>query len=56
MVYALRGQQYDYSDFRAALEQECHQNLSNFFDVWLRQKGIPDDFRARYENASGAKN
>jgi len=56
MVYALRGQQYDYSDFRAALEQECHQNLSNVFDAWLRQKGIPDDFRARQENASGGKN
>ncbi len=53
MVYALRGQQYGYSDFRAALEQECHQNLSDFFDVWLRQKGIPSDFRARYENAKG---
>lgn len=51
MVYALRGQQYGYSDFRAALEQECHQNLSDFFDVWLQQKGIPADFRARYENA-----
>ena len=53
MVYALRGQQYGYSDFRAALEQECHQNLSDFFDVWLRQKGIPADFRARYESAKG---
>ena len=51
MVYALRGQQYGYSDFRAALEQECHQNLADFFRTWLTQKGIPADFRVRYENA-----
>ena len=51
MVYALRGQQYGYSDFRAALEQECHQNLAEFFRTWLTQKGIPADFRARYEGA-----
>ncbi|HLW81429.1 MAG TPA: hypothetical protein VKS20_05255 [Candidatus Acidoferrales bacterium] len=51
MVYALRGQQYGYSDFRAALEEECHQNLAGFFRAWLNQQGIPADFRARYENA-----
>lgn len=52
MVYALRGQQYGYNDFRAALEQECHQNLAGFFRTWLNQTGIPADFRVRYENAS----
>jgi hypothetical protein len=50
MVYALRGQSYGYSDFRAALEEECHQNLAGFFRTWLNEKGIPEDFRARYEN------
>jgi hypothetical protein len=49
MVYALRGQQYGYSDFRAALEQECHQDLAGFFRTWLTQPGIPPDFRARYQ-------
>ena len=52
MVYALRGQEYGYTDFRAALEQECHQDLSSVFAAWLDQKGIPADFRARYENAT----
>ena len=55
MVYALRGEEYGYSDFRAALEQQCHQDLGNFFHTWLAQPGIPPDFRARYENASGRK-
>ncbi|MGB6875225.1 MAG: hypothetical protein WBD87_04250 [Candidatus Acidiferrales bacterium] len=55
MVYALRGQEYGYSDFRAALEDRCHQNLAGFFHTWLAQPGIPPDFRARYENAGAGK-
>ncbi|MGH9732750.1 MAG: hypothetical protein ACRD4A_13725 [Candidatus Acidiferrales bacterium] len=56
MVYALRSQEYGYSDFRVALEQECHQDLSSVFATWLDQKGIPADFRARYEiNNKSAK-
>jgi hypothetical protein len=52
MVYALRGQEYGYTDLRVALEQECHQDLSGMFATWLDQKGIPPDFRARYQNRS----
>ncbi|MFZ0639740.1 MAG: hypothetical protein WA020_06145 [Candidatus Acidiferrales bacterium] len=55
MVYALRGQEYGYSDFRAALEDRCHQNLADFFHTWLAQPGIPPDFRARYETAGAGK-
>jgi hypothetical protein len=55
MVYALRGEDYGYNDFRAALEQQCRQDLAGFFRTWLTQPGIPADFRARYENP-GAKN
>ncbi|MGC1107454.1 MAG: hypothetical protein WA876_13030 [Candidatus Acidiferrales bacterium] len=55
MVYALRGQEYGYSDFRAALEQQCHQDLADLFHTWLARPGIPPDFRARYENAGAGK-
>jgi hypothetical protein len=55
MVYALRGQEYGYSDFRAALEQQCHQDLSAFFRTWLTQPGIPPDFRTRYQSTGGGK-
>jgi hypothetical protein len=55
MVYALRGQEYGYSDFRVALEQECHQDLSSMFAAWLDEKGIPADFRARYQNGNEGK-
>lgn len=54
MVYALRGENYGYNDFRAALEDRCHQDLAGFFREWLAQPGIPPDFRARYGN-SGVK-
>jgi hypothetical protein len=55
MVYALRGQEYGYSDFRAALEQQCHQDPADLFHTWLAQPGIPPDFRDRYENAGANK-
>ncbi|MGH9711118.1 MAG: hypothetical protein ACRD37_11290, partial [Candidatus Acidiferrales bacterium] len=55
MVYALRGQEYGYTDLRAALEQECRQDLSSMFATWLDQKGIPSDFRTRYESAGVSK-
>ncbi|MGB7025455.1 MAG: hypothetical protein WBD73_16820 [Candidatus Acidiferrales bacterium] len=55
MVYALQGQEYGYTDLRVALEQECHQDLSSMFAAWLDQKGIPADFRARYQNGSESK-
>lgn len=51
MVYALHGENYGYNDFRAALEDRCHQDLADFFRTWLALPGIPPDFRARYGNA-----
>lgn len=56
MVSALRFQQYGYDDFRSAAEEECHQDLGPFFRTWLNEKGIPADFRAKYEPASQKKN
>ena len=56
MVSALRFQQYGYDDFRSAVEQECHQDLGPFFRSWLNEKGIPADFRAKYEPAPEKKN
>ena len=56
MISALRLQQYGYDDFRSAVEQECHQDLGPFFRSWLNEKGIPAEFRAKYEAASDKKN
>jgi hypothetical protein len=56
MISALRFQQYGYDDFRSAVEEECHQDLGPFFRSWLNEKGIPADFRAKYEAVPEKKN
>ena len=49
MVTLLRGQETSYDALRSALEQSCGKNLAEPFRVWLNDKGIPPDFRARYQ-------
>lgn len=49
MVTSLRGQEVTYGTLRSALERSSGKNLADAFRVWLNEKGIPADFRARYE-------
>jgi hypothetical protein len=51
LVALLRGQEVGYDDLRAALEESTGKNLSEFFRLWLYGKGLPKEFRARYESA-----
>lgn len=55
LVSLLRGQEVDYNDLRAALEQSTGRRLGELFRVWLNRKGIPDDFRNRYQPAPAAE-
>ncbi len=48
VVILLRGEQVGYPAIRAALEEKSGKNLAAAFRLWLNQKGIPQDFRARY--------
>lgn len=48
VVTLLRGEEVGYPAIRAALEQESGKNLAGTFRLWLNEKGIPQDFRARY--------
>jgi len=48
LVALLAGQQVDYSDLRAALEQSTNRNLSQIFRIWLNDRGLPQDFLDRY--------
>ncbi len=52
LVALLRGQEVGYDDLRAALEASTGKNLAEPFRTWLYSKGIPEDFRARYEHAN----
>jgi Peptidase family M1 domain len=49
MVELLRGQEASYDSLRSALEESSGKNLGELFRVWLNQKGIPQDFRERYQ-------
>jgi hypothetical protein len=52
MVTLLRGQQVGYDDLRATLEESTGKTLAEPFRIWLYGKGIPKDFRGRYETAN----
>jgi len=54
MLYARRSRGFDLDDLIAAFEQETHQNVAEFVRRWMKRPGVPDDFRARYENAASA--
>ena len=56
MLSARQGSGFDLDDFIAAFEEETHQNIAEFVRLWMKHPGVPDDFRARYENASIAVN
>jgi hypothetical protein len=50
MVTLLRGQEASYDSLLSALEQSSGKNLSQLFRTWLNDKGIPADFRTRYQD------
>jgi Peptidase family M1 domain len=49
IVTLLRGKEVDYDGLRVALEHASGKNLAELFRVWLNEKGIPAEFRERYE-------
>jgi hypothetical protein len=54
MLSARQGRGFDLDDLIAAFEQETHQNVAEFVRLWMKRPGVPDEFRARYEDASAA--
>ena len=52
LVALLRGQEVGVDDMRSAIEQTCGKDLGEFFRVWLYTKGLPADFRGRYESSA----
>ncbi|MGH7935533.1 MAG: M1 family aminopeptidase, partial [Chthoniobacterales bacterium] len=48
LISLLRGQEVNYDVLRAQLEHVSGKKLADLFRVWLNDKGIPEDFRARY--------
>ena len=54
MLDARRGGGFDLADLIAAFEQETHQNVAQFVRLWMKHPGVPEDFRARYENTAAS--
>jgi hypothetical protein len=54
MLSARQGHGFNLNDFISAFEEETHQNVAEFVRLWMKRPGVPDDFRARYENASAS--
>jgi aminopeptidase N len=49
MLAAQRGREAGYADLRSALERSCSRDFASMFRLWLNGKGIPEDFRLRYQ-------
>ena len=54
MLDARRGGGFDLDDLIAAFEQETHQDVAPFVRLWMKHPGVPEDFRARYENTAAS--
>jgi aminopeptidase N len=52
VVSLLRGQEVGYNEIRSAIEQTSGKDLAEFFRIWLYEKSIPKDFRAKYAPAN----
>jgi hypothetical protein len=54
MLSARQGRGFDLDDLIAAFEQETHQNVAEFVRLWMKRPGVPDEFRARFEDVSAS--
>jgi hypothetical protein len=54
MLSARQGRGFDLDDLIAAFEEETHQNVAEFVRLWMKRPGVPDEFRARFEDASAS--
>jgi hypothetical protein len=54
MLSARQGRGFNLNDLIASFEEETHQNVAEFVRLWMKRPGVPDDFRARYEDSSAS--
>ncbi|MCU1241490.1 MAG: hypothetical protein JWO71_2216 [Candidatus Acidoferrum typicum] len=54
MLDARRGGGFDLDDLIAAFEEETHNNVAEFVRLWMKRPGVPQEFRARYENSAAS--
>lgn len=54
VLSARRGRGFNLDDLIAAFDEQTHQNTAEFVRLWMKHPGVPQDFRARYEDASAS--
>jgi len=54
MLEARRGGGFSLDDLIAAFEAESHQDVAPFVRLWMKHPGVPDEFRARYEDSTAS--
>jgi hypothetical protein len=42
------------SDLIAAFDAETHENTVEFVRIWMKRPGVPEEFRARYQEPAAA--
>jgi hypothetical protein len=52
MLATERGREAGYGDLRSALERSCSRDFAPMFRLWLNARGIPEDFRMRYQGTA----
>jgi len=56
MLSARQGRGFDVTDLISAIEEQSHQRIGPFVRQWLKQPGVPADFRARYSQTAAQQN
>jgi len=54
MLYARRERELEVSDLIAAFDQETHQSAAEFVRLWMKRPGVPEEFRARYQESAAS--
>ena len=54
MLYARKERGLELSDLIATFDEETHQSAAEFVRLWMKRPGVPEEFRARYQEAAAA--
>jgi hypothetical protein len=54
MLQARKGRGLELGDLIAAFDQETNKDAAEFVRMWMKRPGVPEEFRARYQEAAPA--
>jgi len=54
MLYARKARDFELSDLIASFDAETHAKTVEFVRIWMKRPGVPEEFRARYQEPAAA--